>query len=402
MGTHRHIAVVVPDFAISGGVATVAHFLRDVVAQSDGYSVDVISVALGSRDRASVRLRSPLTWTEGVRVRTETRGDVTYEHVGAVASEIEYFRYQPRPVLTERLNQYDLVQVVAGTPAWAHVCRHVEVPVTLQVATLAREERASALTGSVHPAVLWRQGMAQLTDRLDHTALRHVDAVFVENQWMYDHLRDHMSSDDVIFAPPGVDTDQFTLGPPPSEGSYILSVGRFGDPRKNVELLFDAHAELRRRIDDAPPLVLAGRSAPPDEAWERAHEMGVRSAITFREDVSKDELADLYRNAALYVVSSNEEGLGLTILEAMASGRPVVSTACGGPSTTVVDGGTGRLVPVGDASSLATAAQAVLADPTRADRMGQKGRERVENQFSLEATGGRFLEVYDQLLDAAR
>jgi glycosyltransferase involved in cell wall biosynthesis len=114
--------------------------------------------------------------------------------------------------------------------------------------------------------------------------------------------------------------------------------------------------------------------------------------------VSQDELATLYRNATLYVVSSDEEGLGLTILEAMASGRPVVSTACGGPSTTVVEGETGLLVPVGDAAALAEAMRSVLDAPARADRMGRKARERAEEQFSVRATGERFLEVYDHLL----
>lgn len=392
------IAIVVPDLARSGGVGTVAHFLRDVVVQSDRYVGDVISLALGSRDRASVRLRAPQTWMRGVQVRSETADGVSYDHVGAVASEIEYFRYQPRPVLTSRLNEYDLVQIVAGTPAWAHVGRHVRAPVALQAATLALEERASALTDDTTPVALWRRLMARLTDRLDHSALRHVDAAVVENQWMYKHLAGHMPPDDVHFAPPGVDVDQFTPGRPPSEGEYLLSVGRFADPRKNVGLLFEAYAQLRDRRGEVPPLVLAGRSGPPEAAWDTARALGIRSSITFREDVSQEELADLYRNAALYVVSSDEEGLGLTILEAMASGRPVVSTACGGPSTTMIDGETGSLVPVGSASALADRLETLLRAPERADRMGRAGRARVEDQFSVQATGRRFLTVYDQLL----
>ena len=64
-----------------------------------------------------------------------------------------------------------------------------------------------------------------------------------------------------------------------------------------------------------------------------------------------DELVELYRGAALLALSSDEEGLGLVILEAMASGIPVVSTACGGPQTSVVDGETGFLTPVGDAAA---------------------------------------------------
>jgi glycosyltransferase involved in cell wall biosynthesis len=117
-----------------------------------------------------------------------------------------------------------------------------------------------------------------------------------------------------------------------------------------------------------------------------------------REDISFQELVELYRHASLYVVSSDEEGLGLTILEAMACGRPVVSTRCGGPETTVVDNETGHLVPVNDASALAKASLSILSSPTKSDQMGRRGRERVERHFSAEATGQRFIDVYDQLL----
>ena len=401
MSAPSQIAIVVHDLAISGGVGTVARFLRDVIGQSERFAADVFSLALGSNDRASVRLRDPQTWTQGVQVQSETDDGVAYEHVGAMASEIEYCRYQPRRALTERLRDYDLVQVVAGTPAWAHVARSVEEPVTLQVATLAREERSWVLDGGWGPKALWRRIMIRITDRLDHTALRHVDAAFVENQLMHDHLAEHMPPENVIFAPPGVDAEQFSPGPPPSTGEHILSVGRFEDPRKNVMLLFEAYAELQDRADSVPPLVLAGRSAPPDEAWARAESLGIRDAVTSRADVSMEELVRLYQTAALYVVSSNEEGLGLTILEAMASGRPVVSTACGGPSTTVLDGETGRLVPVGDAAALAEAMDDILRTPERADAMGKRGRERVEQHFSKTAAGQRFLETYDQLLSDA-
>jgi glycosyltransferase involved in cell wall biosynthesis len=243
--------------------------------------------------------------------------------------------------------------------------------------------------------------MLRVTDRLDHSALRYVDAAFVENQWMYDHLSEHMPTGEVIFAPPGVDTEQFTPGPSPSTGDYLLSVGRLADPRKNVPLLFEAYAQLCDRDLDVPPLVLAGLSAPPPEAWDVADRFGIRDRVTFYEDVSADTLQELYRNAALYVVSSDEEGLGLTILEAMASGRPVVSTACGGPSTTVVDGDTGLLTPVGDSAALAEAMAGLLRHPDQADAMGEAGRERVVDHFSRSATGARFLDAYDELLSAA-
>ena len=86
------------------------------------------------------------------------------------------------------------------------------------------------------------------------------------------------------------------------------------------------------------------------------------------------------------------------MLEAMASGLPVVSTDCGGPATSVLQGVTGFLTPVGNAVALACAMERLLADPDLARRMGETGRQRAVEWFSLRVTGSAFLDVYDRLL----
>jgi glycosyltransferase involved in cell wall biosynthesis len=177
-----------------------------------------------------------------------------------------------------------------------------------------------------------------------------------------------------------------------------LSVGRWIDSRKNVRLLFEAYGKLRETLPDPPRLILAGLSGPTDADWAYAERIGVRSHIEMREDVPQEELAELYRNARLFALSSNEEGLGLVLAEAMASGVPVVSTDCGGPSTLIDDGETGYLVPVRDAEALADRMAHLLMHPDHANAMGEAGRRRIENNFSNEAAGERFLDVYDQLL----
>jgi mannosyltransferase len=125
---------------------------------------------------------------------------------------------------------------------------------------------------------------------------------------------------------------------------------------------------------------------------------GVARKVTFLEDVDAETLRALYRHAGIVALSSDEEGLGLVLLEAMASGVPVVSTDCGGPSTVVDDGVTGLLTPVGDADAFADALETLVEDPGRARRMGRAGRERAVNEFSLDAAGGRFLEIYRELV----
>ena len=107
---------------------------------------------------------------------------------------------------------------------------------------------------------------------------------------------------------------------------------------------------------------------------------------------------NLYRHASLFVLSSDEEGLGIVILEAMASGLAVVSTACGGPETAVVQGETGLLTPVGNVDALAAAIQELVDNPELRRSMGRAGRRRAETTFSMEQTSKVFLEQYERLL----
>jgi len=303
-------------------------------------------------------------------------------------------------VLTELLQPYDLIQIVAGTPPWAHVAKHVDVPVALQVATLTDVERNGRPEEEHLPLRFWRAGMTQIVSRMEDFVPALVDAIFVENMWMYDHFREVADEETVHFAPPGTDTSVFK---PPSASknrdNYILSVGRLGDSRKNVRLLFDAYHRLQQRNSDVPRLVLAGLSSPTEGDWQRARELGIYDDIEMHLEVSESELAELYRKARLFVLSSNEEGLGLVLAEAMASGTPVVSTNCGGPSTLIDDGSSGFLVPVGDAAALADRMAYVLSHPEEAAAVGATGRTRIEEKFSVDAAGERYLEVYDELVD---
>ena len=241
--------------------------------------------------------------------------------------------------------------------------------------------------------------MTRIATRMGDWALQNVDTTFVENEWMQTHVQNVAPSTNTVFAPPGVDTETFRPSDIPyADREYILSVGRFADPRKNVHLLFETYARLKERLGpDAPNLVLAGRTAPPADAWDLAEHRGIADSISFLEDVSLDRLVDLYREAKLFVLSSDEEGLGLVILEAMACGVPVVSTDCGGPGTVVQDGETGRLVPTRDADRLADAAVTLLRHPSRLQSFGANSRERAVSEFSEEATIRRFRKEYERL-----
>jgi glycosyltransferase involved in cell wall biosynthesis len=343
----------------------------------------------------------PDTWISGIQVETGTDEGNPYRHVGAFLTEFEFQRYRPRPELTRILNEHDLIQVVAGHPAWALVASNTDSPVSLQVATLANVERAMKRQEGGGLIGKWRSLMTRVATWLGDRALRQVDAVFVENDWMYEYVQETAPSTEAVFAPPGVDVDTFVPSSTPfAERDYILSVGRFGDPRKNASLLFKAYARIREALgDEAPPLLLAGRTGPPRDAWEVAERCNVRQHVTFLEDVSYERLVELYQEAQLFLLSSDEEGLGLVVLEAMACGVPVVSTDCGGPSTVIQEGEMGRLVMKRDPDKLASAVVDLLRDLSLLRRYGDNARKRVVDQFSEKTALEGFLDVYGGLLN---
>jgi glycosyltransferase involved in cell wall biosynthesis len=150
-------------------------------------------------------------------------------------------------------------------------------------------------------------------------------------------------------------------------------------------------------VKGAPDLYLVGEK-PSASAQELLAELHIADRVRLLGVLSDDELPEIYGNALFFVLSSDEEGLGIVNLEAMASGLPVVSTDCGGPATSIVDGETGFLTPVGDAGALAERMQRLLEDPTLCQRMGRAGRQVVEERFSLAAAGRVFLDAYDEIL----
>jgi D-inositol-3-phosphate glycosyltransferase len=398
----RRVAVVVPAVGSIGGVQTVADFLCETIRRSGRYVADRISLATSARDAASVRLASPASWLRGAALVDRCADDERYVHSGCVFSEFEFQRYRPRHRLTRHLAQYDIIQVVAGTPAWALVARDAGRPIALQVATLAMVERAAALHAERGARGAWRRAMTRITTRFDEAGLRCSHVVAVENRWMLELVRERHGAAKARLQPPGVDTDRFTPPPPSGATGPLLSVGRFADPRKNIGMLFRAYARVRRTLPAAPRLVIAGSDAPTARDWSIAHALGIAQYIDVRCGLSDAALVRTYQEAGMFVLPSKEEGLGMVILEAMASGLPVVATRCGGPDAIVEDGRSGFLVNVDDDEAMARAIERVLRDEDLRNRMGECARQRIVQRFSLESAGRVFIEQYDELLDRGR
>lgn len=396
----RRIALVTHSLASGGGTGTMTAFLYRVLAESGKYQPDVISLASSATDFVSVRLLAPGTWLRGPGVESGAWCSLPYRHIGAVLVEFEFQRYRPHAALIQLLRQYDLIQFIVGTPPWACVGDGAGPPLLLWTATTVRPDRATRVRQSAPLLRAWRLLMTRLTEAYERHALEQAQFVFALSEYTLSSVRRWVSPERAALAVCGVDTALFRPHDQ-REGDYILSVARFSDPRKNLPLLLHAYAQLAARRSSVPDLVLVGE-APSQAAEGWARRLGILHRVRFRGLKEPPELAELYRNAMFFVLPSDEEGLGIVVLEAMASGLPVVSTRCGGPAMAVIDGETGFLTPVGDVSSLAERMERILRDPALRRRFGKVGRQMAEEQFSVQAAGRVFLEKYDELLKGTR
>jgi glycosyltransferase involved in cell wall biosynthesis len=178
----------------------------------------------------------------------------------------------------------------------------------------------------------------------------------------------------------------------------LVNVGALVN-HKGQKFLVDAMARVRRRVADAQ-LVIFGEGVLRPALERQIRELGLEKHVIlagFRDDV----LA-LTRSADLFVMSSVTEGLGSTLLDAMAMGLAIVGTRAGGIPEAVVDGETGVLVPPGNADALADAIVGLLQQPELRARLGAAGRERVRTRFGLDRLVEGTLAAYAQFTASAR
>lgn len=167
---------------------------------------------------------------------------------------------------------------------------------------------------------------------------------------------------------------------------YLLFVGDLSRDKGLLVLL-----EAYRRLADAPPLVLIGRSVPetPIELPPNVIRLG---------KMPHAAVMEAWRGSTLALIPSVwPEPFGLVVLEAMATARPVIASRIGGIADLVVDGETGLLVTPGDVAALGAALQSLLDDGALRERMGQAGKRRV-TQFQAHSVVPRYEQVYHELL----
>lgn len=289
-----------------------------------------------------------------------------------------------------------LAQPLALTRAHSDII-HVHSPYPLGELTNWLLGHASATVITYHSDVVRQQGWLRLYGLFLGRVLRAADRIIAtspryikSSPW----LRPVRERCTVI--PLGIDTARFTPagqrhpGPP-----MILFVGRLRY-YKGLDTLLQALT----RVPEAHLTVVG--EGPMRKAWETlSHELGLTRRVHFIGEVDDADLPGYYQRADLFVLPANAraEAFGMVLLEAMASGLPCITTELGtGTSWIVQDGATGLVVPPAEPLLLADAVTALLKDPDRRRAMGQAGRARVVQNFSVDQMIRNVEVLYQELL----
>jgi glycosyltransferase involved in cell wall biosynthesis len=239
------------------------------------------------------------------------------------------------------------------------------------------------------------------------SAIRRADLFITVSEFIRDEMVEHLgvAEDRIVPIHHGVEP-RFTVEGEDDERDilknrhdlpdlYLLSVAT-QEPKKNIPGLLRAYRILLDRIPGAPRLVLVGkRGWGPGSLEEETSKLGLQNKVVFLGYISTEDLPGLYRHAELFLFPSLYEGFGMPLLEAMASGCPVVASRIS--AIPEVTGDAGVLIDPHDPEEISGAIADLLLDDERRRDLSRRGIERAA-RFTWEETARKTLETYRRLL----
>ncbi|MFN7933633.1 MAG: glycosyltransferase [Bryobacteraceae bacterium] len=246
----------------------------------------------------------------------------------------------------------------------------------------------------------WRDWAYRLTDGLGDLTTNVSQAAL--DRYIRDKL---VSKEKSVYMPNGIETGRFApdeelrrskrreLG---WEGRFVwLAVGNLR-PAKDYPNLIAAFAQHQRNKSGVR-LAIAGCGDLLPKLQEQIDRLQMKGRVELLG--ARADVRELMLAADSFVMSSAWEGLPLVLIEASASGLPIVATKVGGNSEIVADGETGFLAPAKDSDALAAAMNRMMAlDVSRRRQMGLAGRQRAEEYYGIEAVLNKWENIYEQLL----
>jgi len=370
-----------------------------------GYLVDVFT------RRDNEEKPQVVDWLPGVRLINVPAGPASFIPKEQMLPYMEQFgRFVTRFARRQKV-PYDLIHAnffMSGMVA-RHVRQVLGIPYVITFHALGRVRRISQKQADAFPDIRFT-----IEEELMHDADRIIAECPQDRRDMERYY--NAPRERIAVVPCGFDPEEFSpvhvsarqqLGLAQDE-FVILHLGRMV-PRKGVDNVIRAAAILQHQYQIRTRLLVVGGNAEqPDPVatpelgrlMALATSLGVEEAVTFTGQRQRDMLRYYYSAADVFVSTPWYEPFGITLLEAMACGTPVIGSSVGGIKTTVVNGETGYLVPPNDPDALAERLACLHADPHLAQRMGWSGMRRAYQNFTWRSVATSIASIYESVLDS--
>lgn len=364
---------------LGGGTATANWMVFRELAKRPEVRIDLVTAAAG-------KSREETAFSDNIRLIRLPVGIRDIHHAGARELLTFAFRARREAASLHRANPYDVALAWHAIPAaipllplrWFH-----RLPYLIRVGGAdipGFEKRYARLYPFLKPILrtLWKFSAG----------------VIVKSEGERDMLRKSRASLETLLIPNGVDTEMFFPSATPHETNRplrVLCVARLIE-RKGQDHLIRAVASV-----PGMELFLAGGGDSRPAFEHLAQGLGVLDRVHFLGEIDRSDLPDLYRQADIFAMTSYNEGMSNAMLEAMASGLPVLVTRTAGTDELVEENSNGWTLNPGDEIALEERFRHILKNRERLTEMGKAAREKA-SQFSWKTSALKYL----QALQAAR
>jgi glycosyltransferase involved in cell wall biosynthesis len=301
--------------------------------------------------------------------------------IGALFPEWEPNRIRANHLWRRELKHYDGFLLVTGSAHTGLPLVQLGKPFAAWISSTVDADRAERLKHGIL-SLIERWGLPIIC-KAENRVLNTSEQIFAVSDDARSHIGP-LTGKPIQVLPFPIDTEQFKPGHAHRDEQPIrfLFVGRANDPRKRIDLFFEA-CEILQAMPRSFEFSIAVVSTVLPDIKPYSFKLEQYSSI------SENELLALYRSSTAFVLTSEQEGLGIAAMEAMACGLPVVSTRCGGPEMFIADKMTGYFV---DSHPQAVAKQMyeLAANAELRTRMGAAASERIQQDFSERVWNPKF------------
>ena len=361
---------------LGGGTATANWMLFRELAGNSAVTIDLVTAAAGAE-------REEVAFADNIRLVRLPAGIRDIHHAGARELLTFTLRARREAARLHRARRYDAAlawhAVPAGLPLlplrWFH-----KLPFLVRVGGAdipGFEKRYDRIYPFLKPVLrtIWKAS----------------SGIVVKSEGEREMIRKAMPSLEPVIIPNGVDTAMFSppAAPRPTTGPLrVLCVARLIE-RKGQDQLIRATAET-----PGVELLLAGGGDARPAYEELASTLGVADRVRFLGEVDRKDLPDLYRGADLFAMTSFNEGMSNAMLEAMASGLPVLVTQTAGTAEIVEEGVNGWTLAWQDAATLTARLTRAVARRDELAALGAAARDKV-SRFTWAAAAQRYLKLLE-------